>query len=105
MEWKLKVETIFDTRFRLSRPFFFKWHPLICANGMTFTSPEFCLPFVQTENRPAIVMQIFGGKLNCKSVERVFLYIYVNYFFGRVRYCVTFIVAVGTLLFVIKLIR
>ena len=69
-----------------------------------------------------IVMQIFGGKLKCESVERVFLYIflyiYVNtkdqstpnfflfkYFFDRVRYCVTFIVAVATLLFVIKLIR
>ena len=65
-----------------------------------------------------IVMQIFWGKLKCESVERVFLYIYVNtkdqstpnffcltIFFGRVRYCITFIVAVGTLLFVRKLIR
>ena len=69
-----------------------------------------------------IVMQILGGKLKCESVERVFLYIflyiYVNtkdqstpnffclsIFFGRVRYCITFIVAVGTLLFVRKLIR
>ena len=60
-----------------------------------------------------IVMQILGGKLKCESVERVFLYIflyiYVNtkdqstpnfflfkYLFDRVRYCVTFIVAVGT---------
>ena len=69
-----------------------------------------------------IVMQIFLGKLKCESVERVFLYIflyiYVNtkdqstpnffclsIFFGCVRYCITFIVAVGTLLFVRKLIR
>ena len=29
----------------------------------------------------------------------------IFFFFCRVRYCVTFIVAVGTLLFVIKLIR
>ena len=65
-------------------------------------------------------MQIFWSKLKCESVERVFLFIHVNikdrsapvyanflfiYFFSRVRYCVTFIVAVGTLLFVIKLIR
>ena len=62
-----------------------------------------------------------GGKLKSESVERVFLYIYVNIgdrsapvyakffclsiFFGRVRYCITFIVAVSTLLFVRKLIR
>ena len=70
-----------------------------------------------------IVMQIFwGGKLKSESVERVFLYIYVNigdrsapvyakffclsiFFFGRVRYCITFIVAVSTLVFVRKLIR
>ena len=74
--------------------------------------------------RLPIVMQIFwggGGKLKSESVERVFLYIYVNIgdrsapvyakffclsiFFGRVRYCITFIVAVSTLLFVRKLIR
>ena len=34
-----------------------------------------------------------------------FPYKFVKVFFCRVRYCVTFIVAVGTLLFVIKLIR
>ena len=34
-----------------------------------------------------------------------FPYKFVEVFFCRVRYCVTFIVAVGTLLFVIKLIR
>ena len=34
-----------------------------------------------------------------------FPYKFVEVFFCRVRYCVTFIVAVGTLLFVIKVIR
>ena len=48
-----------------------------------------------------------GGVIECLINNSYFFY--VNFFlfkyFCRVRYCVTFIVAVGTLLFVIKLIR
>ena len=49
------LKAIFDTRFRVSRPFFGKW--LICAidkrySGAKFSRSKLCLPFTHTMNRP-----------------------------------------------------
>ena len=60
--WKRKFvfhffnKAIFDTCFRLSRPFFGKWS-CKCTNGKRdsrtkVTSLKFCLPFTQTVHRP-----------------------------------------------------
>ena len=72
------VETIFDTRFRLSRPFFIKWHWFVL---MEWHLPVLNFAYHLPEPRTggfAHSYANFGGQTKVRKCWKGFLYIYVN---------------------------